>query len=268
MNDLRATNFLPLSIAFHKIDRNPDFFRQIYKRDSYTDAAYAFANHQNELLQEMEYYTLGIRGERHTEKKVRSFISRFNTLVHRALLTHPTHSDVLVIILGFAGLINSIEDSKIVADVKPLLREYVDYFFLPYVKQVKPYCIDRRFGDFIRRIESMKTPQQIQDTISGFLEMQRAKIALVATEENSWLVSEMLPKGDLNILHGKCKQKINKFERFTLIRQLNSTGNKFPELRLGQLISNSLPKGTDIFYVTDAKLIQLLKDFEGQHELS
>ncbi|MCA2593966.1 MAG: hypothetical protein IM526_02245 [Microcystis sp. M38BS1] len=49
MNTLRATNFLPLSIAPHKIDRNPDFFRQIYKRDSYIDAAYAFFTNQNAL---------------------------------------------------------------------------------------------------------------------------------------------------------------------------------------------------------------------------
>jgi hypothetical protein len=138
MNTLRATNFLPLSIAFHKIDRNSEFFRQIYKRDSYTDAAYAFAINQNELLHQIGYYVIGIGGERHTERKVRSFISRFNSLVHRALLTHPTHSDTLIIIRGFAGLINSIDDSKIVANVKPLLREYVEYFFLPYVKQVKP----------------------------------------------------------------------------------------------------------------------------------
>jgi hypothetical protein len=138
MNTLRATNFLPLSIAFHKIDRNSEFFRQIYKRDSYTDAAYAFATNQNELLHQIGYYVIGIGGERHTERKVRSFISRFNSLVHRALLTHPTHSDTLIIIRGFAGLINSIDDSKIVANVKPLLREYVEYFFLPYVKQVKP----------------------------------------------------------------------------------------------------------------------------------
>lgn len=128
--------------------------------------------------------------------------------------------------------------------------------------------IDAGFQAFIRRVESMKIPQQIQDTIAGFLKMQRAKISLVATRENSWLTPEMLPKSDLNILHGKWRQKINEFERFTLIHQLNSTGNKFPELRLGQLISNSIPEGTDIFYVTDAKLIQLLKDFEAQHGLS
>lgn len=142
MNNLRATNFLPLAIAFHKIDCNPDFFRQIYKRDSYTDAAYAFATHQNELLtiigEKLQYWHQINSPATHTEKKVRSFISRFNALVHRALLTHPTHSDTLVIIRSFAWLINSIEDSKIVADVKPMLREYVEYFFLPYVKQVKP----------------------------------------------------------------------------------------------------------------------------------
>ena len=141
-NDLRATNFLPLSISFHKIDRNPDFFRQIYKRDSYIDAAYAFATHQTELLTEigekLQYWHQVGNPATHTEKKVRAFISRFNALVHRALLTHPTHSDTLVVIRGFAGLINSIEDSKIVADIKPLLREYVEYFFYPYVKQVKP----------------------------------------------------------------------------------------------------------------------------------
>jgi hypothetical protein len=142
MTDLRATNFLPLSIAFHKIDRNSEFFRQIYKRDSYIDASYAFATKQNELLtrigNKLQYWHQVGNPATHTEKKVRSFISRFNSLVHRALLTHPTHSDTLIIIRGFAGLINSIDDSKIVADVKPLLREYVEYFFLPYVKQVKP----------------------------------------------------------------------------------------------------------------------------------
>jgi hypothetical protein len=142
MTDLRATNSLPLSIAFHKIDRNSEFFRQIYKRDSYTDAAYSFATNQNELFaiisNKLQYWHQVGNPATHTEKKVRSFISRFNALVHRALLTHPTHSDTLVVIRGFAGLINSIEDSKIIADVKPLLREYVEYFFHPYVKQVKP----------------------------------------------------------------------------------------------------------------------------------
>lgn len=142
MNDIRATNFLPLAIAFHKIDRNPEFFRQIYKRDSYIDAAYAFATYQNELLTKIGEYCRYFRkfhGNHglHTEKKVRSFISRFNALVHRALLTHPTHSDTLVIIRSFTGLINSIEDSLVLVDVKPLLRKYVEYFFLPYLKQVK-----------------------------------------------------------------------------------------------------------------------------------
>jgi hypothetical protein len=54
-------------------------------------------------------------------------------------------------------------------------------------------------------------------------------------------------------------------ERYNLLHQLAVTSRKFPELRLGQLLSNSLPEGTDIFYVTDDKLIQLLKDFEAHH---
>lgn len=139
---MHNTNFLPLSIAWYKIDYNQGFFRQIYKRDSYTDAAYAFATNQNELLTRIGKILESVRSfynpPLHTEKKVRSFISRFNALVHLALMTHPTHGFTSQIILGFAGLINSIENSKIVADVKPLLREYVEYFFYPYVKQVRP----------------------------------------------------------------------------------------------------------------------------------
>jgi hypothetical protein len=50
------------------------------------------------------------------------------------------------------------------------------------------HSVDRRLRDFIRRAESMKIPQQIKDTIAGFLKMQRAKAALAATRENSWLV--------------------------------------------------------------------------------
>jgi hypothetical protein len=152
------------------------------------------------------------------------------------------------------------------------------------------HSVDRRFSDFIQRVESMKIPKQMQDTIAGFLKMQRAKAALVATRENSWLVPAILPKGDLNILHGKSKLYItdtqlekldtalnkeaeigedglNQFDRTRaeLLQQLATTLQKFPYIRLGQLISNSIPEGTDVFYVTDAKLIQLLKDFEAEH---
>jgi hypothetical protein len=120
--------------------------------------------------------------------------------------------------------------------------------------------------------------------------MQRAKVALDATRENSWLVPKILPQGDFNILHSKPKLYItdpqleklgtalnkeaelgkdglNRFDRTRaeLLRQLATALQKFPYIRLGQLISNSLPEGTDIFYVTDAKLIQLLKDFEAQY---
>jgi len=152
------------------------------------------------------------------------------------------------------------------------------------------HSVDRRLHDFIRRVESMKIPQQTQDTIAGFLKMQRAKAALMATRENSWLVPEGLPQGKLNIWHSKAKLYItdthleklgaalnkeaeigedglNQFDRTRtqLLQQLATTLQKFPYMRLGQLLSNSLPEGTDIFYVTDARLIQLLKDFEAQH---
>jgi hypothetical protein len=62
---------------------------------------------------------------------------------------------------------------------------------------------------------------------------------------------------------------LNQFDRTRaeLLQQLANTLQKLPYMRLGQLISNSLPEGTDIFYVTDDKLIQLLKDFEAQHGL-
>jgi hypothetical protein len=141
--------------------------------------------------------------------------------------------------------------------------------------------VDRRLHDFIRRVESMKIPRQIQDTIAGFLKMQRAKAALVATRENSWLIPAILPKGDLNILHGKpknttlknfllAKKSATSFEnakqhRAQILQSLYYTWQKYPELRLGQLISNSLPEGTDIFYVTDDKLIELLKNFEANN---
>jgi hypothetical protein len=155
------------------------------------------------------------------------------------------------------------------------------------------HSVDRRLLDFIRRVESMKIPQQIQDTIAGFLKTQRAKDALVATRKNSWIVPNLLPQGDLNILHGKPKLYItdtqleklgtalnkeaeigedglNKFDRTRaeLLQQIATTLQKFPYIRLGQLISNSLPEDTDIFYVTDDKLIQLLKDFEANNGLS
>jgi hypothetical protein len=60
---------------------------------------------------------------------------------------------------------------------------------------------------------------------------------------------------------------LNQFDRTRaeLLQQLANTLQKLPYMRLGQLISNSLPEDTDIFYVTDAKLIQLLKDFEAHH---
>lgn len=108
--------------------------------------------------------------------------------------------------------------------------------------------VDRRLHDFIRRVESMKIPQQIQNTIAGFLKMQRAKVALAATKENQRLIRN---------------EEVRK--RFIMTTQILQTWSKSPDLRLGQLISNSLPEGTDIFYVSDDKLIELLKNFEANN---
>jgi hypothetical protein len=65
------------------------------------------------------------------------------------------------------------------------------------------------------------------------------------------------------------KDGLNRFDRTRaeLLRQLATTLQKFPYIRLGQLISNSIPEGTDIFYVPDDKLSQLLKDFEEKNGL-
>ena len=121
--------------------------------------------------------------------------------------------------------------------------------------------VDKGFRAFIRRVESMKIPQQIQDTIAGFLKMQRAKAALATTREHS---CEALPQGEMNILHSKARnEEVRK--RLIMTTQILQTWQKFPELRLGQLISNSIPEGTDIFYVTDDKLIQLLRNFEANN---
>lgn len=108
-----------------------------------------------------------------------------------------------------------------------------------------------------------------------------------------WLLPNIVKGGSLHIISGKPKcyitetlleklaialnketeigeDGLNRFDRTRaqLLQQLAITLQKFPYIRLGQLLSNSIPEGTDIFYVTDAKLIQLLKDFEVQHGLS
>jgi hypothetical protein len=129
--------------------------------------------------------------------------------------------------------------------------------------------VDDGFRAFIRRVKTMNIPRQIQDTIAGFLNVQRAKVPLAATRKNSWLVPNLLQSKSLHMINGKPKNILTdtrlSSERYNLLHQLAVTSRKFPELRLGQLLSNSLPEGTDIFYVTDAKLIQLLKDFEAHH---
>jgi hypothetical protein len=128
--------------------------------------------------------------------------------------------------------------------------------------------VDEGFRAFIRRVESMEIPQQTQDTIAGFLKVQRAR-AFVATREQSWLVPNLLQSKNLHMISGKPKNCPSTDEdrkrRLSVLAQISCTWGKFPELRLGQLISNSIPEGTDISYVTDDRLIQLLKDFEAQH---
>ena len=133
---MKTTNFLPLGISFRKIDCNSRLFQKIYTRDSYTDASYAFATFTNEkltlignLLQEHRDKNVP---QPHTEKKVRSFISRFNMLVHEALAIHPTHDYALVLCQEFCQLVRSIEDSRIVMGVKHYLRQIVEYFAVPY----------------------------------------------------------------------------------------------------------------------------------------
>ena len=139
------------------------------------------------------------------------------------------------------------------------------------------HSVDRRFSDFIQRVESMKIPKQMQDTIAGFLKMQRAKVAING-DMNIWQNKPKLYITDTQLeklgtaLNEEAeigKDGLNRFDRTRaeLLRQLATTLQKFPYIRLGQLISNSIPEGTDVFYVTDAKLIQLLKDFEEKNGL-
>jgi hypothetical protein len=121
----------------------------------------------------------------------------------------------------------------------------------------------------------MKIPKQMQDTITGFLKMQLQKfkfhnsplqkvIRSTGIKSDEWLVPNLLENENLQIISAKAKnEEVRK--RLIMTTQILQTWGKFPELRLGQLLSNSLPEGTDIFYVTDAKLIQLLKDFEAHH---
>lgn len=151
------------------------------------------------------------------------------------------------------------------------------------------HSVGRRLHDFIRRVESMKIPQQTQDTIAGFLKMQLQKfkfhnsplqkvIRSTQIKAEKWLLPNLyITETQLEKLAVALNKEteigedgLNQFDRTRaqLLQQLAITLKKFPYIRLGQLISNSIPEGNDIFYVTDAKLIQLLKDFEVQHELS
>jgi hypothetical protein len=173
-----------------------------------------------------------------------------------------------------------------------------------YSKFENPTDVAKCLEFFLRRVESMKIPKQIQDTIAGFLKMQLQKfkfhnsplqkvIRSTGIKSDEWLAPNLLKNKNLHIVAGKPKnfvekwgRKINLYDlsanfnaasldpdpnyfrkqRIQLLTQIAHTWEKFRELRLGQLISNSLPEGTDLFYVSDAKLIQLLKDFEENND--
>jgi hypothetical protein len=46
---------------------------------------------------------------------------------------------------------------------------------------------------------------------------------------------------------------------------LSEVARRNPELRVGQLLVNALPLGLDPFYVEDAQLSTLLRDFEARY---
>ena len=79
---------------------------------------------------------------------------------------------------------------------------FINIQLLPQERYSK---LDDGFRAFIRRVESMKIPQQIQNTIAGFLKMQRAKAALVATRKQSWLVPNLLQSKNLHMVSGTPK---------------------------------------------------------------
>jgi hypothetical protein len=137
-------------------------------------------------------------------------------------------------------------------------------------------CPTNELKAFILRIKGMKIPQNLSDNIELFLttELNNFLYRDVHKEENKpklYIPDDYLEKlgAALNKEAEIGENGLNQFDRTRakLLQQLASTLQKLPYMRLGQLISNSLPEDTDIFYVTDAKLIQLLKDFEAQHGL-
>ena len=40
---------------------------------------------------------------------------------------------------------------------------------------------------------------------------------------------------------------------------------QYPDLRLGQLLSNVIPKGKDLFWVEEKDLIQYIEDYYTEH---
>lgn len=53
-------------------------------------------------------------------------------------------------------------------------------------------------------------------------------------------------------------------KRFDLMNALRDTWNKYPELRLGQLISCVI-KDKDLFNLRDEQFLSILKVFENEH---
>lgn len=114
------------------------------------------------------------------------------------------------------------------------------------------HSVGRRLNDFRWRVGSMNIPQLIKNSICVFLDTQIKNHILQLSAAKEDRVPKRYPlENNLRQLHPE------------VLWQLSTTWKKFPELRLGQLIFQSLPQGTDIFYVTNDKLIKLLKDFEA-----
>lgn len=129
------------------------------------------------------------------------------------------------------------------------------------VKKIAPrahskHSVSRRLNDFKRRVSSMNIPQLIKNSICVFLDTQIKNHILQLSAAKEDEVPKRYPlENNLRQLHSE------------VLWQLSTTWKKFPELRLGQLIFQSLPQGTDISYVPNDRLIELLKNFEAQHGL-
>lgn len=101
----------------------------------------------------------------------------------------------------------------------------------------------RRLNDFINRVDDMRIPDNVSMTISVFLKIQIGKLRHIIKCSTNW---------------GSAK---NQSHQEKLLSQIAETWARYPMLRLGQLLYNTLPEQVDIFYVPDEKLIDYLKKF-------